>query len=554
MVDPRVRQVASATTLDQAEQDNTYDAIVVGAGAAGSVATSELTAAGLKVLLLDAGIAQPFWQAPWRQTNAMFTRMAANPDFMNFLPLRLTSLGRKVLKLGGKVRQPVQTRCFAWELAPDAFIDDRKAPYSTEKGTPFDWFRAHQLGGKMTIPGHGKQYYRLGPQEISASGEHGAAWPVTYDELSPWYAHVERKLRMSGATDGLTSPPDSVLAKERSPSLAEADLMQQLRAKWPKANPVLGRFAAAPDGLARGAASGHLAIREGAVARRVLVGVTGQAEGVEWFDRRAGRLAKARAPIVFLCAAALESTRILLQSESQKTGRGLGAQSNALGRYLMDHVTISAQGEGDGLSGEPVPNTPGHCVYLPRFDSRNSDSPTAAHGFGMQVYQFSMGTGRSYFNCVSFAEMTPRADNFVELDPKLKDAWGAPALRIRCQHGADDLAMAKDQSEAVREVSDVLNIRLERLMDHPATPGSAIHECGTARMGDDPEISVLDPDNQCWDAKGLYVTDGASFPSQGAQNPTLTIMALTARACAHAVQARPNMASDNTGEPAASTP
>ena len=176
----------------------------------------------------------------------------------------------------------------------------------------------------------------------------------------------------------------------------------------------------------------------------------------------------------------------------------------------------------------------GRGIYLPRFDARECASPSPGRGFGVQVYQFPGSGGRSHFSAYSFGEMLPRAENRVTLDSKRRDAWGIPVLRIDCAFSETELARARDQMRALRELADVAGVKLVTLDDPPRLPGSAYHECGTARMGNDPANSVLDGNNQCWDARGLYVTDGASFPSQGIQNPTLTILALTARACHHA--------------------
>jgi choline dehydrogenase-like flavoprotein len=163
-------------------------------------------------------------------------------------------------------------------------------------------------------------------------------------------------------------------------------------------------------------------------------------------------------------------------------------------------------------------------------------SRSGGRGYGVQIYRWSTGREKSYFNAVSFAEMAPRAENRVVLDPQRKDYWGLPVLRIACRHNDAENRMAKDQSAALREIGNLLKVRFHRLSENPAPPGSALHECGTALMGEIPAHSVLDPHNQCWDARGLYVTDASAFPSQGAQNPTLTILALTARACNHAVR------------------
>jgi choline dehydrogenase-like flavoprotein len=177
----------------------------------------------------------------------------------------------------------------------------------------------------------------------------------------------------------------------------------------------------------------------------------------------------------------------------------------------------------------------GRCLYLPRFDARHLAAPAAGRGFGVQILQ-TTNHEQSHFIAVSFAEMLPRFENRVTLDPKLRDAWNIPVLNISCSQSHGELVRTRDQVSALQELADVAGVTLTHIDGTPAPPGSANHECGTARMGNDPTSSVLDPHNECWDARGLYVTDAACFPSQGTQNPTLTILALTARACDHAVR------------------
>jgi choline dehydrogenase-like flavoprotein len=271
----------------------------------------------------------------------------------------------------------------------------------------------------------------------------------------------------------------------------------------------------------------------------------GRATGVSWVDTLTRRERAIDAPLIFLCASALESTRILLLSRDRATGRALGHQSGGhqsggsesgvLGGYLMDHVRLFLQGTSDMISHDGPAWEAGRCLYLPRFDARSGASPGPGRGFGVQVTLNPVGGGRAILSLGSFGEMRPRAENRVFVDPSRVDRWGIPILRIDCAHGEDDLRLGADQRLALLELAETFGVREFDLDAAPATPGMALHECGTARMGDDPATSVLDPYNQCWDAAGLFVTDGAAFVSQGSQNPTLTIMALTARACAHAV-------------------
>jgi hypothetical protein len=231
----------------------------------------------------------------------------------------------------------------------------------------------------------------------------------------------------------------------------------------------------------------------------------------------------------------LESTRLLLLSRSQRNPDGLGAASGALGRCLMDHVWVRALGEGPPLSPETRLEE-GRCLYLPRFDARDLPEPRLGRGFGIQLYLVPAGERCSHFSATAFAEMLPQPRNRVTLDSKQRDAWDIPVLRIDCAHRKRELMCAREQVAAMRALAEVAGVTLTSIDEVPQPPGTAIHESGTARMGSDPASSVLDPHNQCWEAQGLYVTDGACFPSQGSQNPTLTILALTARACDHALR------------------
>ena len=262
---------------------------------------------------------------------------------------------------------------------------------------------------------------------------------------------------------------------------------------------------------------------------------SGCVRGVVWIDQASRTEELALARLVFLCASALESTRLLLLSGSQRSPGGLGATSGALGRYLMDHVRVEAEGNGPPL---PPGSTPeeGRCLYLPRFEARDLPAPGPGRGFGVQIIQESISRRRSHFSASSYAEMLPKQENRVTLDPTQRDAWNIPVLHIDCAHGPAELLRACEQAVALRELAEVAGVTLTRIDEAPAPPGSSNHECGTARMGSDPKTSVLTPHNECWEARGLYVTDGACFPSQGTQNPTLTILALTARACDHALR------------------
>ncbi len=516
------------TSLDRVETGSGFDAIIVGSGAAGGLASAQLTAAGLKVLVLDAGYLAPAWRRPVSRSLNALVQTLANPAALRWLPSKLIWKGRSLLKVAGRLRQPIQSRCYAWEGFANGFVDDRDNPYETPGDKPFDWIRARHLGGRMMAPAHGKQYLRHGAADFSAGG-----WPLEPGELDQWYQQVETKLGLRGQTNGSTWVPDSVIAHALEPDPAQARMMATITAKWPASDPILGRYSDPLASLQYAAQTGHLSCRTGAVVRRVLVGQTGRVDGVEYYDIRARRAVEVKAPIVFLCASTLETTRVMLNSRTETFLKDAGSETGALGRYIMDHVSVKVEGI---MPDHGIPAgdfSTGNCVYLPRFDLRNGRQGEAKHGYGMRLYQIPGRPGTSYFTAVSDAEMLPRSSNHVALSDR-KDRWGVPVLRISCAAGPEENEMADAQIQAIREITDAFDVTLTSTDIGPSRPGAAIHEVGGARMGTSPETSVVDRDNQCWDAKGLYLTDGAAFPAIGLQNPTLTIMALTARACAHA--------------------
>ena len=513
---------------------NACDAVVIGAGAAGGIAAERLTHAGLNVLLLDAGFRRSFLRAPLRRLTAELVSRIANPDFLPFLPAKVLGSGRAALRKLGRFRQPIQTTCYAWDRRPDAFVDDRECPYTTPDSHPFLWIRARGLQGRVGIPGHGRQYLRFAHDDFRPSDGESLPWPFTTKEIDPWYVDVEKRLGMFGTREGLSWFPDSEIAHTLTPTEAEAALMTQLKARWPGAHPLLGRYAPPADTLQGAARTGRLTLRQGAIVRAIEV-ERGLATGVRWFDQCRQSEQRISVPLVFLCASALESARILMLSQDIATGHFIGSGSNALGRYLMDHMIQRVEGVGAPLPGRPRAEA-GRCIYLPRFDSRHAEKPTPGRGFGIQVYQTRIARDRSFFTAAGFAEMLPRAENRVILNRRKVDRWGIPVLHIDCRYGDKERERAAEQTAALRALAEVAGVSITQIDERPLPPGSAMHECGTARMGLDPATSVLDPNNQCWDAQGLYVTDSSAFPSQGSKNPTLTVMALTTRACAHALQ------------------
>ena len=273
------------TTVGVVRATGFYDALVIGAGATGGLAALLLAEAGLRVLVLDAG--------PIKSAIRLLSRRVIRRTICQLLgPAQYEALSQR--------RQPIQSRCHAWSFAPEAFIDDIECPYVTPPDRPFVWLRSRQLGGRMVVPGHGCQYYRLGPDDF------GSAWPLQYAELEPWYASVERRIGLAGASDNIPWLPDGELSHVLYPTAAEATLQRSITARWPFARPVLGRFAPPFDALEAAAQTRRLRIRTGAIVRNIDVDESGRVCGAAWVDHKNGTEERARAPLVFLCASALE--------------------------------------------------------------------------------------------------------------------------------------------------------------------------------------------------------------------------------------------------------
>ena len=534
-VDENLAHAIAAASLERTA-NHRHDAIVVGAGSAGGLASALLAEAGMNVLTLDAGARRPIHHAPVLRATSALVRLCAHPAALRYLPPSLVRRGREALRAVGRIRQPIQSEASAWAHLPDAFVDDLEFPYDAiDAAGSFRWLRAHALGGRAALPGHARQYYRLSPEDFQPKDDLTPKWPVTYKTLAPWYEFVEKRIGLAGRSDGGDAIPDSVITHHVPPSANEAALIDDIRKRWPGASPMLGRHAKSADLMNQAAATGNLLCRTGALVRTVEVDSRGAARGVVWYDRQSRRLERASAPIVFLCASALESTRIMMMSGDG----GIGNGSGHLGRYVMDHVMQRAEGTGEGLPGKGDAPEPGRNIYLPRFDRREGQPASGDRGFGVQLRQSPGRNGESWFTATALGEMRPNYANRISLDPDNTDALGAPRLRIHCETSKQDTADAAQRARALKELAELAGVNLSRLDETPVAPGLAAHECGTARMGRSAKDSVLDPHNQCWEARGLYVTDAAAMVSQGRVGPALTVMALTARACAHALQNSP---------------
>ena len=544
----------------------TYDAVVVGSGATGGWAAKQLAEAGLKVALLEAG------------------RAVSPKEFTEHMPaykLKYRDHSPEIART-----RPVQKQCYAcMEYNYEWFVDDLENPYSTPPGKPFTWQRLRILGGRSLV--WGRQSYRLSDNDFKAASRdgYGDDWPFAYSDLAPYYDIVEKYVGITGAAEGNDMLPDGQFLPPMKMSCGEILLRERVHAQFGR-TVTIGRAAiltqahngrlpchycgpcergcstfsyfSSPFTTVKDAvASGNCTLITNAVVSHVdMDNATNKARGVTYVDRMTRQVKEVRAQSVILCAQALESTRILLNSSTREYPNGLANSSGALGHYLMDHVVGGgAGGRLPDVKGSPNANEPQrpNGIYVPRF--RNTPSSRKEQrfirGYGYQGgadIEFNLraeGYGASYKNAVkegsygislgAFGESLARWDNFIEIDTNLKDAWGIPALRISMTHGNNEAALMEDAGAAAAEMLEAAGAKEIRVQSNVEMPGMAIHELGTARMGGDPKKSVLNPFNQTHDVKNLFVMDGASFVSSAWQNPTLTMMAITVRACANLI-------------------
>ncbi|HEU0179084.1 MAG TPA: GMC family oxidoreductase [Blastocatellia bacterium] len=554
----------------QTSKRKIYDAIVVGSGATGGWAAKALTERGMTVLVLEAG-----------------RQLDPQNDFREHtFPYELKYRG---LVSGDKYapRQPIQSRCYAAnEYGHHLFVDDIDNPYTTPEDKPFWWIRGRHVGGRSIT--WGRQSYRLSDYDFKAAERdgYGDPWPFSYKDLEPYYDQVENFVGISGSYENLPQLPDSKFLPPMAMTCGERILKKSVESKFPGRNVIIGRaailtrnhqgraachycghcdrgcsthsyYSSPGSTLPAAAKTGRMTLRPNAVVREIIVDPnTGKAGGVRVVNQITKQDYEEYGKVIVLCASTLESTRILLNSKSRQHPDGLGNSSGVLGRYLMDHMySISAGGVVPVLKGMEYDYSDGRAngIYVPRFRNIRDKHPNFIRGYGMQGncsqgYSFghakqTPGFGSEFkklarenpgevpFWLGAWCEMLPRKENGAMIDPEKVDAWGIPVLRIECAHGDNERAMAKDALETIKEMVDAAGFRTLYTSSTPAPPGFCIHEVGTARMGVDPKSSVLNKWNQSWDVKNVFVTDGACFVSQGCQNPTLTMMAITARAC-----------------------
>lgn len=533
-----------------------YDALVIGSSAAGSFAAKELTAQGLSVLLLEAG-----------------------PDVgpKDFDPTRKKPPASSI-NIWERARatvkgQPIQARAaFFTERFSHFFVNDRKNPYTTPRNEPFLWIRGRQSGGRLHSFGRVLLRWTDEDFKIHSNTGKGVDWPISYKEIAPYYEEVESYLGLYGNRDDASTLPDGIYSKPASLTPAEYVFKEAVEGRWPDRRVVSWRYIApdaerTPRPLKEAKASGRLTIRYDAIVRRITTDdQSGRATGAEFTDRTTSAISTVRAATVVLAASPIESVRLLLNSASARHPGGLGNSSGTLGRYFMDQLPCLAFGSFSGAKGwahdpsapvDPFYN-PSGGIFIPRFGE-------ADQGRGDFDYQGSVGrapvadTEDSRLSFFGFGRMLPYADNRITLHPTRKDAWNVAVPHIRCVMQEEEKALLKRQEETLIRMIEEVGGDLEFIGSPPglkemgkgAFPeasafsrfmfrtwfrktmcmGAAIHETGGARMGETPEASVLNPYNQLWDAPNVIVTDASAFPGSGIAGTTLTVMALTIRAC-----------------------
>ena len=545
-----------------ADTDKRYDALVIGSGAAGSIAVKELTERGMDVLLLEAG----------RDiTEADFVPPAPTPPRAMSIDL----LGRLEAMLHGQL---VQSRRAMFKKQTSPFlVNDLQLPYATERGEDFLWIRGRQLGGRLHS--YGRVLLRSSDHELKAASHdgHGMDWPISYADLEPYYDRIEEFIGLYGTTEKLEVLPDGHYRGPSNLTRAEQAFKETVEQRWPDRHVVPWRYAApnphrVPLGIVAARATGRLTTRTDAVVQRVTVNPrTGRADGAVFVDRVTKRQHRAFADVVVLCASAIESVRLLLASATDGHPNGLGNSSGVLGHYFMDQTPSLLFGEAPRFPGSedvdaapPDPYfPPAGGVYIPRFRNLNGDEGRGfARGWAVQgtVGRLPVPEGHAgVVGLMAFGEMLPEYGNRITLHEHRKDAWGVPIPRIGLAVTDNERALMRDQVQGLRTMAEAAGYRVNfagsalgldsRRVWPDADPfsrtlfrlafrksmamGAAIHECGGARMGADPATSVLNEFNQTWDVPNLFVTDASAYTSNGGVGPTLTIMALTARACAH---------------------
>lgn len=548
-----------------AKKNNTYDAIIVGSGISGGWAAKELCEKGLKVLLLDRGRNVNHGDYP--------TATKAPWEF----PHRLS------LSQEDRKRSYVQSRHYSYkEDNKHFYINDEQNPYEEVKR--FDWIRGDIVGGRSLL--WARACYRWSDLDFEANAKdgHGIDWPIRYKDIAPWYDYVESFIGVSGNRDGVPVVPDGIFQPPFEMNCVEKDFKGKIEKAFGDRKVIMGRTAnltqpvkgrgqcQARDLCHRGCpygayfstnastipaayATGNITVRPHSLVNRVLYDEKkGRATGVEIIDTETKQTEEFYSTIVFLNAATVATTFILLNSTSSRFPNGMGNGSDQVGRNLMDHHKgLSFSALVDGFEDSFYYGRRPTNIYIPRFQNIREQHPDFLRGYHFggtgfrQRAQSDLPPGATFKEVISqlgpwqmslyaFGECLPYSDNRVTLSKTKKDPWGRPQLSIDCAFRENENAMHADVIRTGKEMLESAGYTNVAVNGSISFPGNANHEMGTARMGADAKTSVLNSYNQMHEVPNVFITDGSFMTSSSCVNPSLTYMAMTARACDYAVK------------------
>lgn len=545
------------------KNNNKYDAIVVGGGLVGSYAAKLLSEAGKKTLLLERG--------PKKTHPTSYVETSEDPWDFRF---------RGIIESQHRQRQPLHSKLFVYtDATANSFANDIENPYTTGENSDYSWYRAYQLGGKSLQWGRMSLRFSDFDFRTNRQTKHGVDWPLRYSDLDRFYTAAERFVGVSGRAEGLGHLPDGDFLPPMEMNALELEIGEAIKQRWPDRAFTIGRvanltkaindrgpciyrnkcvsgcphggyYSALSGAIPTALATGNLTIQCDAIVERLIYKKTSNsATGVRVIDANTNDDTEYRADHIFVCAGTLNSTRLLLNSA---TADGVGLGSGELGHNLMDHHMTSVTAEvAGGPDTYPLGRRPAPCL-VPRFQNLGDDPEyDFVGGYGFQIVAFREDWRRNLTNSLAvgaqlkhqlmhkgnwrvhlqgFGEVLPHHDNRVELDETTQDKWGMPVLKITAKYRENETAMNRHMIETSKEILGLAGGDEPVVWTEMSKPGESIHEVGTARMGRDPETSVLDPYCRMWEASNVFVTDGSAMASSSWQNPSLTLMALTHRA------------------------
>lgn len=549
--------------------ENTYDAIVIGSGISGGWAAKELTEKGLKTIMLERG-----------------ENIEHVKDYVNALkgPWQFPHRGGRTQKMIED--HPVLKRDYPLnEMNLNWWVNEKESPYTEVKR--FDWFRGYHVGGRSLL--WGRQSYRWSDLDFEANAKDGIAvdWPIRYKEIEPWYSYVEKFAGISGSRDGLQQLPDGEFLPAMEMNVVEKDVASRIKQHYKdKRSMIIGRtanitqplqervncqyrnkcwlgcpfgayFSTQSSTLPAAMKTGNLTVRPWSIVTKILYDKDSKkATGVEVLDAETNQTYQYFAKVVFLNASTLNSAWVLMNSATDVWPDGLGSSSGELGHNLMDHhLGVGAGGSVEGYDDKYYYGRRPNGIYIPRFANFFGDKRDYLRGFGYQGGASRQGWNREiaemniggeYKDALAepgpwtmgiggFGEILPYHENKVTLDKNNKDKWGLNILAIDAEWRENERKMRVDMKNDAIEMLEAAGVKNVQGFEGDGTMGRGIHEMGTARMGKDPKTSVLNKWNQVWDAPNVYVTDGSFMTSAACVNPSLTYMAMTARAVDHAV-------------------